>query len=352
MNPFIIMIITSISIVACQSSNNNDTNPDNSNTTTIIQNPDCPLNNGQPGSSVAQNIEFNGKNRTYQIHLPTNYDCTDRPLIIGFHGYYGNGKDFEENTSEMFSTIDDRGYIGIFPDGLQMSDSGWQADVTSFNDIDSHNSSGSDGPTCTEDAFDYGVYQNCPTNEGLDACNWGTSCADDEGFIRYLIEYTKNTWSIDSNRIFMTGFSQGGQTTQSLAWRLSDIIAAVSPQHGFSANGFTVSPPVPIGLFQVWGTTDRIVDGNDTPSNDGMIYDGASETALIWADGLGCNLDPTVYATPYDGIEGFTCEEYANCPSGKKVVSCSWDGGHRWGKSGNTNFALLAMLDFFELHSL
>ena len=337
-------------LIACQSSDNPSTSSDITPAPSSTVN-GCNLAEGQPGESVALTLVHGSVTRSYQLHLHTNYDCTPRPLIIGFHGYYGSGRGFEEDTSEMFSTIDERGYIGVFPDGLQMGASGWQADVTSFNDIDSHNSTGPDGPTCTDTSYDYGVYDNCPVDEATDACNWGTSCADDEGFVHALIEHVKTHWTIDADRIYITGFSQGGQTAQSLAWRLSDVIAAAAPQHGFSANGYTVAPLTPIGLFQVWGNTDRIVDGHDTASNDGMIYDGAEETALVWAEGLGCDLTPTTYATPYDGTQGWNCMQHANCPSGKEVVTCVWDGGHRWGTTGGTNFALLSMLDFFERHN-
>ena len=338
-------------LVACQSSNNSNTTPPQTSPGSVGTENSCSLAEGQPGESVALTLVHDDVTRSYQLHLPTDYDCTSRALIIGFHGYYGNGRGFEESTSEMFSTIDTRGYIGVFPDGLQMGAGGWQAEVTSFNDIDSHNSTGPDGPTCTETAYDYGVYDNCPTNEGTDACNWGTSCANDEGYIRALIEHLKVHWTIDPDRIYITGFSQGGQTTQSLAWRLSDIIAAAAPHHGFATNGYTTAPLTPIGLFQVWGDSDRIVDGHDTASNDGMIYDGADETALVWAEGLGCDLTPTSYTTPYDGTLDWSCMQHANCPSGKEVVSCVWDGGHRWGEAGDNNFALLSMLDFFDRHN-
>lgn len=311
----------------------------------------CPLEGGEPGASVAVTAVHDSITRTYQIHLPSDYDCSPRPVIVGLHGYYGSGKGFEETTSQMFETIDSRGYIGVFPDGLQMGSSGWQSQVTSFNDIYSHFSDGPDGPTCTNSAYDYGVYANCPDEESEDLCNWGTSCADDEGFLRTLIDEVQGKWAVDERRIYLTGFSQGGQSTQSLATRLSDIFAAASPHHGFAANGYTAAPSRPIGLFQVWGDTDRTVDGHDRPSSDGMIYDGAAETAQVWADGLNCESSPVPYPTPYDGTRGWRCEQHPNCSQDKEVVTCVWNGAHRWGKTPEVNFALLAMLDFFERHS-
>ena len=310
----------------------------------------CTPEPAEPGQSVGLSLSFDGVERSYRLHLPSDYDCSPRPLIIGLHGYYGSGKGFEESTSRMASTIDARGIIGLFPDGLPMGESGWQAQVTSFNDIDSHHSEGPDGPTCTEDAYDYGVYDNCPAEESADACNWGTSCADDEGFLRALIAQVQGAWSVDAKRIYLTGFSQGGQSAQSLGSRLSDLLAAVSPQHGFATNGYTVGPESALGLFQVWGDKDRIVDGHDRPSNDGMIYDGAEETAQVWAAAQGCADTATEYPTDYDGTQGWACVEHAGCSTGAEVVSCVWNGGHTWGRGGGTNFALGSMLSFFDKH--
>jgi poly(3-hydroxybutyrate) depolymerase len=311
----------------------------------------CTWGDAKPGESESLKIQHNGVERSYQIHLPSDFDCSERPMIIGLHGYYGSGKGFEQNTSKMFDRIDEIGMIGLFPDGLTMGDKGWKKNVTSFNDIDSHNSDGPDGATCTDDAYDYDVFDNCPPEESQDACNWGTACSDDEGLVRLLIQKAIDEWSVDPKRIYLTGFSQGGQTTQALAWRLSDLLAAVAPQHGFATNGYTQAPSSPMGLFQVWAGNDRTVDGNDRPSSDGMIYDGAEETALVWAQAQGCAESPSAYSTDYDGNTGWGCVEYTGCNTDAQVVSCAWNGRHTWGNREGSNFALETMLEFFAKHS-
>jgi len=292
-------------------------------------------------------MTHDGVERSYQVHLPADFDCTPRPLIIGLHGYYGSGKGFEQTTSQMFSRIDELGYVGIFPDGLTMGERGWKSNVTSFNDIDSHNSDGPDGPTCTDNAYDYDVFDNCPPEESQDKCNWGTACSNDEGFLRTLITQATEVWSVDAKRVYLTGFSQGGQTTQSLAWRMSDVLAAAAPHHGFAANGYTQAPKTPMGLLQVWASNDRTVDGNDQASNDGMIYDGAEETALIWAEAQGCETQSIPFTTPYDGNTGWECVEYPKCTTSAQVASCVWRGKHTWGNRNGENFALETMLSFF-----
>jgi polyhydroxybutyrate depolymerase len=311
----------------------------------------CEWGDAEPGASVSMSMEFDGEDRSFEVHLPSNYDCTTRPLIIGLHGYYGSGTGFERSTSQMFDRIDELGYIGLFPDGTVMGTSGWKRWVTSFNDVDSHNSDGPDGATCTDNAYDYGVFENCSEEESQDACNWGTSCSDDEGFVRAALAHVQEKWTVDAARVYLTGFSQGGQTTQSLAWRLADVLAAAAPHHGFAANGYTQGPETALGLFQVWGSEDRTVDGNERASSDGMIYDGAEETLTTWAAAQDCDSESSPYTTDYDGTSGWSCIKHANCSTGAQVVSCVWEGGHNWGRGGGTNFALESMLEFFVAHS-
>jgi poly(3-hydroxybutyrate) depolymerase len=284
------------------------------------------------------------------VRLPADYDCTPRPVLVGIHGYYGSGSGFANSTADLSEHLDEHGYIGLFPDGLPMS--AHDAMVTSFNDLGSRNDVGPDGPTCDDDPWDYGSYDNCGEEEVARDCHWGTSCADDEGFFRAMIAHAQATWSIDADRIYMTGFSQGGQTTQSMACPMADVIAAVAPGHGFAANGYTCGPDTPVSMMQFWGARDRIVPGDDGMANDGYIYDDAAETATVWATAQGCDADgATPYATASDGTRDWACTEHAGCASGAEVVTCVWDGGHTWPTRGeHGNFVLEAIWDFLSSH--
>ena len=266
--------------------------------------------------------------RTYTVFSPPSASTKSRPLLIGLHGYYGNGKDFAEKTANIIEDLAERGYVGIFPNGTSMSL--LKPHITSFNDIDSQNSDGKDGPTCIESSYNYGVYSNCPKSQNEDQCNWGSSCADDEGFFRKLIEIAIEKWRVDPKRVYLTGFSQGAQTVQSLAWRMSDVIAAIAPQSGFAANGFSKAPLSKMSFIQVWSPSDRTVDGTDRASEDGMIYESASETFSTWATAQNCEIEASPHVTSYDGKNGWKCSEHRNCKNKSLVISCLWNGGHAW----------------------
>jgi poly(3-hydroxybutyrate) depolymerase len=250
----------------------------------------------------------------------------------------------------MDEHLEEHGYIGLFPDGVQMSDSGYYRWVTSFNDIGSRFDDGPDGPTCTSTPYPYGAYDNCPADEASRACPWGTSCADDLGFFEAMLDFAGERLTVDEDRVYMTGFSQGGQTTQGLACGLAHRLAAIAPMHGFAANGHTCGPDTALGMIQFSGTRDTIVP-EDGVSDGGLIYDHADETAQEWAAAQGCDADLTPYPTAYDGVEGMVCMQHAGCDTGASVVWCRWDGSHSWPRnSSDGNFGLETLWSFFEAH--
>ena len=294
---------------------------------------ECDLGPGLAGEDVVLTFPWDGELRTWILHLPTDYDCTPRPLLIGAHAYLSDGHSFEHDVAQIFDHINDEGYIAIFPDALARSDSEMDAGVTSFNDGTSHYDDGPDGPTCTFWSWDYGIFSNCGPEEEERFCRWGTSCSDDLGFFRALVADVASRWTVDTDRIYMTGFSQGAITAQSFACPLSDILAAIAPLHGASANGYTCGPETKVSMMQVWGVNDVGINGHEEPSIDGLIYDGADETALVWAEAQECDEEATPYETVSDGIWGWSCSQHANCSTGADVVNCQWDGNHFWGRT-------------------
>ena len=311
----------------------------------------CDVGAGVPGEDVVLTFPWDGELRTWTLHLPTDYDCTPRPLLIGAHAYLSDGHSFQHDVAQIFDHINEHGYVGIFPDALARGAGPLDIGVTSFNDGTSHYDDGPDGPTCTVWSWDYGIFDNCGPEEHARFCRWGTSCADDLGFFRALITEVVGDWAIDPDRIYMTGFSQGAITTQSFACPMADILAAVAPLHGASANGYTCGPETKLSMMQVWGVNDIGINGHEEPSIDGLIYDGGDETALVWAEAQGCNAEPTPYETRSDGIWGWSCAQHEDCETGADVVNCQWDGNHIWGRTPmDGDFMWDAVWDFLSTH--
>ena len=109
----------------------------------------CDLGPGIAGQDVVLEFPWDGETRTWILHLPTDYDCTPRPLLLGAHAYLSDGHSFQHDVAQIFDHINEHGHIAIFPDAMARSDSEADAGITSFNDGTSHFDSGPDGPTCT-----------------------------------------------------------------------------------------------------------------------------------------------------------------------------------------------------------
>jgi polyhydroxybutyrate depolymerase len=310
----------------------------------------CDASPGVPGEDVSLTLMVGGVMRKHVLHLPTHYDCaTPLPLVVGLHGYYGTGQGFENDTAEMFDHLNANNYIGVFPTGEESSPG---SGVTSFNDLGSHFDEGPDGPTCTADPYPYGDFTNCSGSESDRQCHWGTSCANDTGYLKALVTRIQSGYKVDDSRIFMMGFSQGGQSVSGLACELDDIIAAVVPVHGFAANGYTCGPDSKVSLFQIYGSRDNTLRGDGEPGSDGMIYDAAAEAAQEWAIVQGCDAQATARPTESDGKKDWQCTEHKNCSTGAEIMTCGWSGEHVWPSTPrHGNFGLDEVWNFLKRQS-
>lgn len=306
---------------------------------------------GVIGQDASLSLQHDGEARHFVLHLPDGYDCsTPLPLLIGVHGYTGTGSNLQNEWMQIFDHVNEHGYIAVFPDGMAASPSApW---ATGFNDIGSLNDDGPDGPTCKPPPYDYPVFENCPDSVRDRECYWGNSCADDLGFFRALIDWVSTEFAVDSHRIYLTGYSQGGSTVNFFAKELAGLLAAAAPLHGFQTNGYAQAPSTPLPFMQVWGRQDQTVRADGQPGSDNLIYETPEETALIWAEAQGCDTSTQIpYTTVSDGRKNWSCTQYPRCDQGSEVVTCAWDGAHVWPRDERGNFGWDALWAFFSKHS-
>ena len=302
---------------------------------------------GLPGQDVQLSVEHDGITRGYTLHIPASYDCSSpTPLLIGVHGYGGTGLGFENETARIFDRLEESGYIGLFPDGVESSPG---SGVTAFNDLGSRNDDSPEGSTCLHHVQNYPAFENCGPDEPDRACTWGTSCADDVGYLQSLINLAKSELNIDEDRVFLMGFSQGAQTVATLACLLEDEIAAVVPVHGLAARGWSCGPQSKVSLLQVWGIRDNWVPLDGTASADGLLYESEDQAARVWAMAQGCSSEPTPFPTSADGVKRWSCYTHADCATEATIVSCGWHGGHQWPRTRRLGeFGLDVIWDFLE----
>ena len=145
-------------------------------------------------SDETQYITHNDILREYLIYVPSNFSGDSAvPLVLNFHGFGGNIHDYTSYTS-MLSIAETEGFILVYPQGSLMDGySHWNPSLPG------------------------------PTNK---------SNADDFGFIEALIQQLSNDYSIDSEKIYACGYSNGGMMSFGLANHKSNLIAAVASVSG------------------------------------------------------------------------------------------------------------------------
>jgi polyhydroxybutyrate depolymerase len=193
---------------------------------------------------------------------------------------------------------------------------------------------------------------------------------NDEQYLLAVIRAAKHAVCIDTNRIYVAGYSGGGRMSSQLACDYADKIAAIAPVAGLRAGvpdatsdgtwepiRKTCRPDRPVPILAFHGTADprNPYDGNGDPS-----WGYSVETALArWAKINRCERGPRTKITT-GSVEKIS---YRDCQAHGKVGLYRANGaGHTWpgspfpfpvsllGTTDQTISATELMLDFFAKH--
>jgi polyhydroxybutyrate depolymerase len=188
----------------------------------------------------------------------------------------------------------------------------------------------------------------------------------DVAYLDALIDEVEGRACIDTNRVYLTGFSMGGMMSMVMACREPDRFAAVAPVAG----AIEVTPcerdeGVPLLAFH--GTADNAVyfDGSFDPDVGLLVgrTEGPSRTEIVEAWSRANDCDTGTDASDIgDDVEHLTF----TCPAGEEVeMYVIEDGGHTWpggeqspmaealaGRTTQTIDATRLIWDFFRGHSL
>lgn len=140
------------------------------------------------GQVQEKTIRVGNRERSYVTYVPANLQ-QGAALVIALHGYRATGLKMRRHTGWIFETLADRnGFVLVYPDGYQQ---GW-------ND-------------CLKNTWN--------TAKVLDI--------DDVGFMRALIQSIASEAKIDLKKVYIFGFSNGGNMALRLASEAPNEIAAV-----------------------------------------------------------------------------------------------------------------------------
>lgn len=171
--------------------------------------------------TINSTINHDGMEREYILYVPASYSA-DMPvaLLLCFHGYTSNNKVIM-NYSKFNEIADTANFIIAYPQGTLL--------------------------------------------EGKTHWNVGgwtlKSKTDDIGFVNLLLDSISDKYSIDSNRIYSTGMSNGGFMSFLLGCQLSDRIAAIASIAGsMTIQTFAnCDPKHPTPVLQMHGDADGTV---------------------------------------------------------------------------------------------
>jgi polyhydroxybutyrate depolymerase len=266
------------------------------------------------GAALAETIAVDGVARSFSAEFP---DERPAPLVIVLHGNTQTGADMAARTS--WPQVARREHFGlVFPDGLNRAWADLRPDA----------------------------------NRPLHAPPKGT---DDVAFIVKLIEKYIADGSADPKRIYVTGVSNGGAMTMTLACARADLFAAAaSVIINFTddlANACHPSRPVPMLMMN--GTADPLVPylgGRGTSRFAVSGFWSTERTLAFWRRVNGCEEQDATAADleDRDTTDHSTVTQISsNCPHGRDVVLYRInDGGHRMpGNSGDAR--LPRMVNYF-----
>lgn len=254
----------------------------------------------QPVDSVTRTLTApDGRTRSYHLHVPSALDSdTAVPLLVALHGGFGSGTQFEA-ASGFDDLADVHGFVVAYPDGTPIRRQGALADARTWN-----------GGDCCGPAVDQQV--------------------DDVAFVSALIDQITADRPIDTNRIFVTGHSNGGIMAYRLACELADKVAAVGVQAA-SLEIDGCRPASPVSLLHIHGLADRNIpiDGGVGDGFAGIAFASPRESVSTFADIDGC--DPA----GQDGVSApnaeVTTTTWGRCNAGVEVRFVTVAGaGHAW----------------------
>jgi len=222
-------------------------------------------------TSGTHTISSNGKNRSFILDIPQNYD-NDRPyrLIFGFHWLNGNATDVATGRTVETGTW---AYYGL-----------------------------------KRLANDSAIFV---APQGLNN-GWGNAGGEDVAFVDDMIALIEGDLCVDTTQRFSLGFSYGGAMSYALACARPDVFRAIAPYGSPGLISGCDGGNAPVAVFAAHGNTDHFTDG--ISQRDKFVANN------------GCTPQSAPQA-PQGSLTHITTA-FSGCSEDHPVVWASFDGGH------------------------
>jgi len=247
--------------------------------------------------ALAETISIGNTERTYSAQVP---DTKPAPLVLVLHGNTQQGTDMQTRSSWPQVAQRER-FIAIFPDGLNRAWADLRGDTERA------------GRTAPPDT-------------------------DDVAFLTALVSKYVKDGAADPKRIYVTGVSNGGAMTMTLACKQPQMFAAAAAviMNFTAAMADACKPERPIAVLLMNGTADPLVayEGGKGTSRYGLpnVWSTA-QTIGFWRKVNGCETGdgPASQLQDSDPSDASTVSRIdSRCPQGQDVLLYRVNGGgHR-----------------------
>jgi len=236
-------------------------------------------------------IRSSGRLRHYLLHVPESYDPEQpAPLVVSLHGYV-QWPAHQQAMTGWNALADQHGFLVVYPQGTGFP-LRWRA-------------------------------QSVPSGE--------QGMARDIQFIADLLDHLCDAYSIDEERIYINGMSNGAGMTHLLACRMPERIAAIGGVAGaYLYQPAPDEPGRPVPLIAFHGTDDPVVPFDGGPNHvmhRRFRFPSVEGWAAGWAERNGCAETPEEMRK----VEDVRRLRYAGCREDAGVVLYIIEGGgHTW----------------------
>lgn len=280
----------------------------------------------QPGWT-ARRLTSGAIERCYYLYTPSGYDPAEPlPVVMSLHGFLSNPESHALITG-WHKLAEEEHFLVVYPQGTGFPRR-WNA-----------------------------------------AQSWG-SPADDEQFLRDILSDLPTIANVDSARIYLNGFSNGGGMTVRAGCAMADRIAALGTVAAAVVSLDGCDPSRPLAHIAFQGTEDPLVQYEGGKHRGPIVPTGAritqaprefaafGEWTRAWAMLNGCDPLPQPLS-PKGDVNG---ARYVNCRQDAEVWTYVIDrGGHTWpggwpipglGKTSSDIDATKQMWQFFQAYRL
>ncbi len=206
--------------------------------------------------------------RPAKVFVPDGWDgCQKWPLIVLLHGYSANGL-LQDVYLGISQRVTSHGFVLVLPEGT---------------------------PSKTGKRF-WNATDAC--------CDFDKQNIDDVRYLRDLLGQATDALSIDKERVYLIGHSNGGFMGYRMACEAADLVAGVASIAGaVTQTEAACAPTRPVNTLQIHGTADAII-----PFDGAALYPSAQGSHERWVGlnaclGDGPQLDPVDYDPGAKGDE-------------------------------------------------